>query len=32
MARALAAYVRHRVDSPLRSLHFLEELHVAAAE
>jgi DNA repair protein RecO (recombination protein O) len=31
MGRALAAYVRHRVDAPLRSLHFLEELHVSAA-
>jgi DNA repair protein RecO (recombination protein O) len=32
MSRALAAYVRHRIDAPLRSLHFLEELHVSAAE
>lgn len=31
MGRALAAYVRHRIDAPLRSLHFLEELHVNAA-
>jgi DNA repair protein RecO (recombination protein O) len=31
MARAMAAYVRHRIDAPLRSLHFLEEIRVAAS-